>query len=306
MILKHLTQAMQDQTAAKEKPNEKRGIITTISSLQPLIQGLLLAAVGTVATIIYNQRQLELAQFAALDKYRVYLTSDNPQERVFGYQAFVALGQEQFVIRLIAAKKEPAGEHVLTSLASSANDEATRKEAETNLQALLADTAKQAALGRQESAQQDLNQIIKLAPENQTARLQRNTLEDWRYLVQASSKLDPKPYLELAKYSAEQGDTQEARSLLQKASALFDDTRILDVSIDYNPAEIDMRLYSRLADAKRSGWVLEPTTRIAQQRLLAGWQSYSGVGTAAVSSRTSLQPVRVRFDLCTGDDQRSE
>ena len=83
----------------------KKGILDHLSSISTLISGVLIAAVGTVATITYNERQTKLAELQALDKYRAYLTSQDPQERVFGYEAFVALGQEEFVARWNVSRK---------------------------------------------------------------------------------------------------------------------------------------------------------------------------------------------------------
>ena len=111
-----------DELSAQVKVHKKKGFIEILSSLSPLISGVLIASVATIATITYNERQIQLAQLNALDKYRVYLNSENPQEREFGYQAFVALGQEDFVIKLIGARNDSAGVRLLTSLPETASD----------------------------------------------------------------------------------------------------------------------------------------------------------------------------------------
>ncbi|HSF95531.1 MAG TPA: hypothetical protein VLA52_10950, partial [Thermohalobaculum sp.] len=90
-----------------------------LSSISMLISGGLIAAVGVIATIIYDNRQLKLAQIEALDKYRVQLLSDNPAERVFSYEAFVALGYAELAAKLIAVRNDPAGESVLVQLAEN-------------------------------------------------------------------------------------------------------------------------------------------------------------------------------------------
>jgi hypothetical protein len=72
----------------KQSAKHGRGIVDTLATLAPLISGVLIAGVGMVATVLYNERQLQLAQLTALDKYRGYLASNNPQERIFGYEAF--------------------------------------------------------------------------------------------------------------------------------------------------------------------------------------------------------------------------
>lgn len=136
-----------DQLTAKTDPARKGGLIETLSALSPLISGVLIAAVGTFATILYNERQLQLTQLAALDKYRIYLTSENPQERAFGYEAFVALGQEDFVIKLISAKNDNAGKTVLTSLVDSSKDKRIQKAAKEQLEKLGALSAKYETTG---------------------------------------------------------------------------------------------------------------------------------------------------------------
>jgi len=113
-----------------------KGFLATLIALQPLLAGVLIAGVGTIATIIYNNHQLQLVQLNALDKYRTYLASTDPQEREFGYQAFLALGQESFVAKLIGIKKDPAGEDVLITITEQSKDPAARAVARQSLLSL--------------------------------------------------------------------------------------------------------------------------------------------------------------------------
>lgn len=125
-----------DTLSAQLQKAPKKGLLEILASLSPLLSGVLIAGVATFATITYNERQVQLAQLNALDKYRVYLTSENPQDREFGYQAFVALGQEEFVIRLIGTRRDGAGANVLASLAETAQDATTRRAAQNTLLSL--------------------------------------------------------------------------------------------------------------------------------------------------------------------------
>jgi tetratricopeptide (TPR) repeat protein len=227
-----------DEPAVKRA--EGGGWLTGLVKLAPLVQGVLLAAVGTTATILYNERQLQLTQLSALDKYRGYLASENPQERVFGYEAFVALGQEKFVIRLIGANSDKAGEQVLAELAKSSESDATREEAQAKLDKLLVGARESAELGRHEKAKEKLNQAVKISPNNTAARLRRGDVEDWQYLVDEGATESSEPYTKLAQYLAEQGRAEEGYELLKRALTMFDDVSAFDVSFEYDPVEIDM------------------------------------------------------------------
>ena len=138
----------------KQSVKHGRGIVDTLATLAPLISGVLIAGVGTVATVLYNERQLQLTQLTALDKYRGYLASKNPQERIFGYEAFIALGQEEFVVKLIGAKRDVAAKEVLTTLVEVSADDGIRQEASKSLKALgslsaeYESTGNAAAIGR--------------------------------------------------------------------------------------------------------------------------------------------------------------
>jgi len=63
----------------------------------------------------------------SLDKYRPYVTSENPVERIFGYRAFADLGEKEFVVELIAAKNDSAGINVLTTFSANSEDKTSEK-----------------------------------------------------------------------------------------------------------------------------------------------------------------------------------
>lgn len=125
-----------DALARKNESPKRKSPLEWLNSLSTLISGVLIAGVGTFATMQYNTTQTTLAQLEALDKYRAYLAADNPQERLFGYEAFVALGQEEFVARLIGIRRDSAGEPVLLDLVESGKDSAVREAARDSLLSL--------------------------------------------------------------------------------------------------------------------------------------------------------------------------
>lgn len=114
-----------DEISTRQKISSKKSFIDILSSLSPLLSGVLIAAVGTSATIWYNKRQMHINHLNSLDKYRPYVTSDNPVERLFGYRAFADLGEEEFVIELISAKKDSAGFNVLRNIVELGVDKAS-------------------------------------------------------------------------------------------------------------------------------------------------------------------------------------
>ena len=112
-----------------------KDVFDIISALTPLIIGILVTGVGAVFTHIYNFRQLQLNQIAALDKLRPLLTMESPQDREFAYTSFVALGYEKLAIRLIELQKDQTGRNVLTQLATTGPAE-TREKATAALRTL--------------------------------------------------------------------------------------------------------------------------------------------------------------------------
>lgn len=105
-----------DEVSARQKISSKKSWLDILSSLSPLLSGVLIVGLGTFATVWYNNKQMHINHLDALDKYRPYVTSVNPVERIFGYRAFVDLDEEDFVVDLIAANNDSAGINVLTSI----------------------------------------------------------------------------------------------------------------------------------------------------------------------------------------------
>ncbi|MCC4118712.1 chitosanase [Aromatoleum toluclasticum] len=87
-----------------------------VASVTPLVLGIAVTGVGALFTQVYNFRQLQLNQIAALDKLRPLLTSDKPEEREFGYASFAALGYEDIAVRIVQLKKDESGRSVLVEL----------------------------------------------------------------------------------------------------------------------------------------------------------------------------------------------
>lgn len=114
---------------------QNKDIWDKISSISPLIIGIVATLVGAYFTNIYNSRQLQLNQIAALDKLRPLFTTQNPQDREFAYSSFVALGYQDLAIRLIEIQGDQKGRNVLTQLKRTGPIE-TRVKAETALQTL--------------------------------------------------------------------------------------------------------------------------------------------------------------------------
>lgn len=110
-----------DELSQQKKEPTKKSWIDILSSLSPIISGVIIATVGTAATIWYNSRQMHINHLNSLDKYRTYVISENPVERTFGYRAFVDLGEEEFVIELISANNDSAGINILTTIANKSD-----------------------------------------------------------------------------------------------------------------------------------------------------------------------------------------
>lgn len=92
----------------QDKPREKSWL-DVLSPLSTFLSGVLIAAVGTIATVWYQNQQVTVQHLNALDKYRPYVTSGDPVLRTFGYRAFIKLGEEQLVLDLVASKSDAAG-----------------------------------------------------------------------------------------------------------------------------------------------------------------------------------------------------
>lgn len=60
-------------------------------------------------------------QLDSLDKFRPYVISEDPEERIFGYETYVKLGESDFVIKLVAVKNDIAGVNALTTIGDKSN-----------------------------------------------------------------------------------------------------------------------------------------------------------------------------------------
>jgi acyl carrier protein len=96
--------------------DKKKDLWDKIASVTPLVLGIAVTGVGAFFTQIYNFRQLQLNQIAALEKLRPLLTAEKAEEREFGYASFAALGYEEIAIRIIKLKKDQSGRPVLAEL----------------------------------------------------------------------------------------------------------------------------------------------------------------------------------------------
>lgn len=90
----------------------KKSTIEALASLTPLILGILVTGVGSFFTQVYNFRQLQLNQLAALDKFRPLLISEKPEEREFAYASFAALGYQDLALKMISVRQDGAGRAV--------------------------------------------------------------------------------------------------------------------------------------------------------------------------------------------------
>jgi hypothetical protein len=103
------------------KPNKEKDAWDKIAAVTPLLLGIIITGIGAIFTQIYNYRQLQLNQVAALEKLRPLLISDKPEDREFGYASFVVLGYEEIAIRLIKIKKDESGRSILVALEKSSS-----------------------------------------------------------------------------------------------------------------------------------------------------------------------------------------
>lgn len=104
-----------------------------LASLTPLIVGICVTGVGTFFSHVYNDRQLQLNQLTALDKFRPLLISENPFDREFAYASFVALGYEELALKLMQLKQDSAGRAVAQDIAASSSG-AAKSEASAALE----------------------------------------------------------------------------------------------------------------------------------------------------------------------------
>jgi hypothetical protein len=137
-----------------------------LTALTPLILGICVTGVGAFFTQVYNYRQLQLNQLAALDKLRPQLISENAYDREFAYASFTALGYEDLALKLMQLKQDTAGRTVAQEIQSGATGTA-KAEASATLLAL------------------PVHVYIHIANENQRSKADavRTTLEEKGYVV---------------------------------------------------------------------------------------------------------------------------
>jgi hypothetical protein len=130
--LEALKKELKDLRETVEKSQGK----SVLEKWSPVINGVLLASVGTLATVLYDHRQMKIESLEALDKYRAYVVADDEVLRKFGYKAFRDLGEEAFVIDLIESKSDAAGIKVLTDIVEQ-GDSQTVQAAESAVNELM-------------------------------------------------------------------------------------------------------------------------------------------------------------------------
>jgi hypothetical protein len=161
--IQKLQKELEDVKATVEKlqSDKKTGrdLWDKLSSITPLVTGILITGMGTVATIIYNNRQQEilrlqnasekvrldsdaahqhtLQRIEALDKNMKYLISKDPRERQLGYFNFSALGFRSEALQIIAMSKDSAGGiNVALSISQNAKSSALKEEADKTIRTL--------------------------------------------------------------------------------------------------------------------------------------------------------------------------
>ena len=114
-----------------------------LAALTTLISSVVIGGAGVAATYIYNNHELQIKhQEKEAEEKRIseqaktaylletnrrlealfkYVVSDKTNEREFGYAMFQALGQEDLAVKIIALRRDQAGEAVARSATHSAN-----------------------------------------------------------------------------------------------------------------------------------------------------------------------------------------
>ncbi|MCJ8499640.1 hypothetical protein [Desulfatitalea alkaliphila] len=100
-----------------DNPTEPAKKEPSFRFLTPIIATLIASLVATYATYTYNQRQMQLARIEALDKYRIYINSENRAEREYGYFVFEELGYRTLVDKIAEVRDDPAALKILISRA---------------------------------------------------------------------------------------------------------------------------------------------------------------------------------------------
>jgi hypothetical protein len=116
-VKRQLTETLGGISTAES--DKKKDFWDKLASVTPLVLGIAITGVGAFFSQIYNYRQLQLNQIAALDKLRPLLTSEKAEEREFAYTSFAALGYEDIAVRMIQLKKDQSGRSLLVELKKS-------------------------------------------------------------------------------------------------------------------------------------------------------------------------------------------
>lgn len=119
----------------KQDTEKKKSWWEILATLTPLILGICITGVGAFFTQVYNYRQLQLNQLAALDKYRLQLISENAYDREFAYVSFTVLGYEDLALKLIHMRQDEAGRNVAQEIQISGTATA-KSEAKATLSTL--------------------------------------------------------------------------------------------------------------------------------------------------------------------------
>lgn len=145
---KKLQEELGDLKAEVEKLQSKKGkrdLWDKLSSATPLITGVLITGLGTIATCNYNDRQQDmqhkLQRIEALDKNMKYLISEDPRQRQFGYINFSTLGFQAEALQIIGMSKDSVGGiNFVLNVAQNTKDTTLRAEANKTILSLITAT----------------------------------------------------------------------------------------------------------------------------------------------------------------------
>jgi hypothetical protein len=151
---------------AEEGNNRGKDQWDILASLTPLILGVAVTGVGGLFTHLYNLSQLQLNQtqvqlnrMQALEKFRLLLISEKPEEREFAYASFVALGYEHLALKIINLRKDASAKELVKELKASP-DPGVRISAEAVFKKLPALVYIQIASEGQENKAKDIQQAL--------------------------------------------------------------------------------------------------------------------------------------------------
>jgi hypothetical protein len=108
-----------------------------VNKLTPIVIGICVTGLGIVFEHTYHEKEIQLSkintqlsQLKALNDFLPHLKSENSSERAFAYEAFVALGYEDLMIKIVTATKDPSGRPALQTVVH--NEQGTNREAAKN------------------------------------------------------------------------------------------------------------------------------------------------------------------------------